>query len=549
MSSERPSAASPEAGQPSQKSLETMIILLPAAILAVDPARWLVSTWRDPAYDSHGLLVATCLAAIVFWSWRSPVRGGARPPAARALWLLMISALVRAGGQISAINILAALTLIVDVYAVALLARLDQRARALSPAWLAVAFAFSMPLERMLQRTLGYGLQQISSDGACMILRSFYDHARCEGTRILLEGRDVLVDLPCSGARTLLLSLLAFVLSATVLRPRRGIAAAGFLLTLASALFANMLRITVLAMGIAFPQAIGGLDVMAEPLHDVIGYLAIGIGLLPLLAWVRWSLARPASRPLASHSMNAVDGGRTIHRFARLGGLDRIVRHNSVALALVAALASTAIVNLPRRAIDIAKPDTSLTVPEWLMGRQAQSIALSDAEVRYFTAFGGAAVKASYGANSLMLVRTTSPLRHLHAPDECLRGSGFDVRYRGISYTPLPTAHYLATSPDGRTFRVDVSFVSDRGHVTGSVAVAVWHWLKRDARQWTAIQRISPIEMPLAEHQAFSAAMLFALGIEPAPTSAAIPQPVPEPIGPPASAPPHALAPSKCTKG
>ena len=45
--------------------------------------------------------------------------------------------------------------------------------------------------------------------------------------------------------------------------------------------------------------------------------------------------------------------------------------------------------------------------------------------------------------------------------------------------------------------------------------VAVWHWLKREARQWTAIQRISPVELPVAEHQAFSAAALFALGIEP----------------------------------
>lgn len=487
------------------------ILLLAAAVLALEPVAWLVNTWRDPVYQSDGLLVAALIAALAAWSLSSPIVGTA-PAAARALPLLAVSAVTRLAGQVSAINVIGAMTLIVDVYALALLVRLGQRQRPVSPAWLAIAFAFSLPLERMVQRSLGFGLQQLSADGACALLGTVFDSVRCEGIRILLDGRDVLVDLPCSGARTLLLTALAFTLAAAVVRPRPRDALIGAVVMLAAAVFANTVRISVLAVGIAFPDMLGGIDVMAEPWHDAIGYLALAGSLAPLVVVLRHYPRGDTSAAVHTTDVPTIGAHAGIPRhFTRFGGL---------LPALVALLVAILIVNLPRRAIDMADADTSLSVPAWIGGRQAAAIAISEREATYFTTYGGAAAKASYGASSLMLVRTTSPLRHLHAPDECLRGLGFDVAYRGLSFEPLPTAHYIATDPGGRAYRVDVSFASSNGHVTGSVAVAVWYWLKRDARQWTAIQRISPVELPLAEHQSFSAAALFALGIEPQATPA-----------------------------
>jgi len=64
--------------------------------------------------------------------------------------------------------------------------------------------------------------------------------------RIVLAGRDVLVDLLCSGARTLLLTRSAVAGAAAISRPAPLQAAAGFLIALVSALAANILRITVL---------------------------------------------------------------------------------------------------------------------------------------------------------------------------------------------------------------------------------------------------------------------------------------------------------------
>lgn len=33
------------------------LVALAAIVLAIDPVVWLVRTWRDPVYDSRGLLI------------------------------------------------------------------------------------------------------------------------------------------------------------------------------------------------------------------------------------------------------------------------------------------------------------------------------------------------------------------------------------------------------------------------------------------------------------------------------------------------------------
>ena len=104
-------------------------------------------------------------------------------------------------------------------------------------------------------------------------------------------------------------------------------------------------------------------------------------------------------------------------------------------------------------------------------------------------------------------------LRHLHDPQDCLRGLGFAVSYAGMLFEPLPAAVYTATSPNGERFRIDVTFVSNRGHVTTNVAAAVWHWMRGEAAVWTAIQRITPSGIPTARHDQWSAAALAALGV------------------------------------
>jgi len=67
------------------------------------------------------------------------------------------------------------------------------RRRPLAPFWLASSFAFSLPLEPLLQRLLGFPLQHLSAAGACSLLQHAHPGVQCAGTRILLGGHDVLV--------------------------------------------------------------------------------------------------------------------------------------------------------------------------------------------------------------------------------------------------------------------------------------------------------------------------------------------------------------------
>jgi exosortase/archaeosortase family protein len=414
----------------------------------------------------------------------------------RAVILLIATAAIRLAGQVLAVNTIGAIALAVDVYAIALLFGLHRRARAVSPGWLAICFAFSLPLERIVQRGIGYGLQSLSADGACGLLGSLFDNVACEGIRIVIAGKDVLVDLPCSGARSALLLLLLFCAAAAVTRPGLPSALAGLAVTLAAALAANILRISILAVGIARPDLLSGIDVMAQPWHDLIGLVALLGGGLPVVFWA--GRVRRPSAPAAKSERSATQLPLRLPALLPAAGF--------LVLALV-------IVNLPHRPVDVVRRDISIELPERLAGFRAQPIALSGQENAYFVQFGGAAAKAAYGPNSLLVVRTSAPLRHLHTPEDCLRGLGFTVEYLGVSYSPAPTAIYRATAPDGTAWRVDVSFLSDEGHVTSNVAEAVWRWMQSPGSVWSAVQRITPMELPEADRATWDRAVFASLDL------------------------------------
>jgi len=478
------------------------LVFLGAGLLAADPLRWLVATWTDATYNPEGLWVVLAVATLAAWSGLSARRREV-PDANRALWLLAGAAAVRAAGQLLRVNVLGAMTLAVDLYALATLAGLAHRRRAVSPGWLAALFALSLPLERVLQRALGYGLQQLSASGACSALGALDFTVVCKGTRILLDGQDLLVDLPCSGARGLILLLTLYCGACAVVRPDALRAASGLALTLVSAWAANVLRIVLLALGLARPQWLGGASVMEAPWHELIGLTTLALGAAPVLWWARrarrvetFDFAPPiAARPLCDRSLR--------QRPAR--GLPFLF----LAVALL-------IVNLPARPVDVARAMPPPTLPAALGEWTSSPLPLTAVEQAYFTRYGGAAARAEYGPHGLLLVSTSAPLRHLHAPDECLRGSGHDVRYVGVRRGALPTAIYRSVDAEGRRWRVSVSYVASDGAWATSVAEAVWHWLRGGgSRSWTMVQRIAPWELPESEVAEWDFAIARALDLPP----------------------------------
>lgn len=480
-----------------------------ALILAYAPVRWLVQTWQDPSYDSKGFLIFLVCAGLFVWSITSP-RNSARPANTRwALILLAATALIRLTSQVIAVNIIGALALVIDVYALAILAGVQHRARPISPGWLAVCFMFALPLERVIQHTLGFGLQNLSAGSACMILGSLFDNVHCHGVRILIDHTDVLVDLPCSGARTLLLLQLFYAACMTVRRPNLISGLFGLCVTLISSLWINIFRIIVLAVGIAYPEIFYGIDVMAEPAHSLLGLIALALGCLPILLWARYAEEAPHSRNLVTDSIPEENsGGGEVMRKSW-----RTFQTHPGGMALGFLIIASIIVSLPRTPIDVAKPNLKISLPMMIDGLEGIPAPLLPKEKAYFTQYGGAAAKASYGENGLLVIKTSSPLRHLHSPDECLRGLGFKVQHLGISYDTIPTAVYKATTAEGQSYRVAVSFVSDQGHATSNVSEAVWQWMQEPDSVWSAVQRISPWQQDELITRRWDHAVLTALDI------------------------------------
>jgi exosortase/archaeosortase family protein len=490
------------------------LFALAAIILAYEPVIWLINTWRDPSYDSKGFIVFAVCVAMFIWSISSSKVTCQPARSKSSLLLLAGSAFIRLTGQVLAVNVIGALTLVIDVYAISRLFSLDLRARAISPLWLAVCFAFSLPLERILQRTIGYGLQHISADGACFVLGSIFENVSCYGVRILIDTQDVLVDLPCSGARSFLLLLFFFFICASVGSFRFLNAVAGLLVTIFSAFVVNVLRICSLAACLAYPSLIGGVDVMAQPYHDIIGLLMLALGCLPIIFWAR----KFSKQPVFPHPV--LDQSKwLVPDVIRRDGwwLERRVAPEykaGVFTAILFIVFAVVTVNLPRKAIDVARVDVPVNLPLVLDNKFAEIIPLTGQEKAYFTQYGGFAQKASYGDHNLMVVRTSSPLRHLHAPDECLRGLGMKVEYKGPQYSPIPAAIYKATDTNGEEYRIAVSFISSEGErVTTNVSEAIWHWMQGSAPVWSAVQRISRWDADADDLARFDYAVMSALEI------------------------------------
>ncbi|WP_050604849.1 exosortase T [Ruegeria sp. 6PALISEP08] len=458
-----------------------------SVILAAHPVMWLVQSWISPAYGSYGYLYVLLIMGLAWVSLRSgrPTVGTGRTP---VLALLFLAALIRLLGQMMAVNILSALALTVDVFALTLLLRLNLRPFALSPVWMAALFLFALPTEVVLQRTLGFPLQMISASLSCMMLKGVFPDVLCEGVRITLDQRDILVDLPCSGASGLLLALAFVVTQNAIMRPRWQTACLALLAVAGFAALGNSLRISLLAIGL-----VNDLNVMAEPLHSLIGLTTLCLTILPFALFYR-----PRSRNVQRAPINS--------------GI--VPKYASWPVGFACLGASLAIVSLSPDPVDVSGTVESPALPSQIHGFLAREVPLEPLEVAYFETYGGAAKKARFGPLGVNVVSTRAPLRHLHAPEICLRGLGYKVRFLGTRHEGTPSAYYQAIGPDGDIWRVAVSYVSQSGQVTPSVGEAIWLWLIGTGGTWSSVQRITPWTLDPGLTAELNAAALVAMDIQ-----------------------------------
>ncbi len=122
-----------------------------------------------------------------------------------------------------------------------------------------------------------------------------------------------------------------------------------------------------------------------------------------------------------------------------------------------------------------------------------EPLPLTAQEREFFAAVGGNAAKGRYGETSLLVVRSNSPLRHLHSPTWCLAGLGHEIELIGYSALPYPAAHYRGRTPEGKVYEVESTFVSSKGERVAEISEVIWRWLGDRETTWRSVQAFRPV--------------------------------------------------------
>ncbi|MBT2335812.1 exosortase Q [Variovorax paradoxus] len=264
---------------------------------------WMVRRLRDGSDDPLGLLALAALAALA-WHCRRELRA-----APQLGWLALAGAgtllatLLRTGlGDLPALPPLVAGLAAVLALACGLLAFLPRRVAALPVAGLAV---LALPLLSSLQFYAGYPLRVVTAEASRWLLAPGFSVAR-EGSSLVVDGRLVIVDAPCSGVQMVWLGY--FTACAVALWARRS--DRGFLRRLPMVglmvLGGNILRNSVL---IAFE---GAGHPLAPWAHNLLGLLVLAAvcGAIARLMVPARTLPEPADPPIPG--LITAQGGRHV---------------------------------------------------------------------------------------------------------------------------------------------------------------------------------------------------------------------------------------------
>ena len=264
---------------------------------------WMVERMRDGSDDPLGLVALVALAALA-WQCRRELRASPRLG-----WLALAGAgtvlatLLRSGlGVVPALPPLAAGLMAVLALACGLLAFLPRRVAALPVAGLAV---LALPLLSSLQFYAGYPLRVVTAEASRWLLAPAFSVAR-EGTSLMVDGRLVIVDAPCSGVQMVWLGY--FTACAVALWARRSDKAFLGRLSMVGLLVlgGNIVRNSVL---IAFE---GAGHALAPWAHNTLGLLVLAVvcgGIARVMVPAR-AVPEPAEHPIPG--LITTQGGRHV---------------------------------------------------------------------------------------------------------------------------------------------------------------------------------------------------------------------------------------------
>jgi len=441
------------------------LLCLAAFALALWPHwRWAAARLADGSDDPLGLAALAVLGVALA---RFAPRLRAEPaPAALAVAVLLTSCATVLG--LFAPALVAAL-LAALAFAAALAAFAPPGTPVLPLAGLAT---LALPVVSSLQFYAGYPLRVVTAEASRALLGAAGFDATREGSAMLVDGRLVIVDAPCSGVQMVWMAWFC----ACAVASWRGLPDRVFAKRLAFVgaivLAGNIVRNTVLV----------GLEARAVALapwqHEAIG-IAVLAAVCAAVAALVASARRPAPRQaIVFRPQSVVVDGALL-----------------AALAALLAICALAPLAWPRGAAVAGPEKAPAELPREWNGRALRPLALGRVEARFAAQFPGRIERLTDEESVLVWREVRTPTRMLHPATDCYRGLGYRVVEARLERDPEARLwRCFVAERDGRRVRVCERIEDAKG--VAFTDASSWFWaaqLGRSTGPWRAITVATPL--------------------------------------------------------
>jgi exosortase/archaeosortase family protein len=470
---------------PPRRSLDAF----PAAKGAADTA----ATERTRNLRPLLCLAAFALALWPHWRWAAARLGdGSDDPLGLAALALLGVAVARlaprlriepAPGWLAVAVLLTSLATVLGLLAPALLAAVfaalafAAALAAFAPAGtpvlpLAGLATLALPVVSSLQFYAGYPLRVVTAEASRWLLGLAGFDASREGSAMLVDGRLVIVDAPCSGVQMVWMAWFC----ACAVACWRG---------LPDRVFARRLAFVgaiVLAGNIVRNALLVGLEARGSAAapwqHEAIGMVVLGIVCAAVAALVA-SARKPAPRQAIVFRPQSV------------------VLEGPLLAALASLLAVCALTPFawPRGVAAQVPATTPTEWPREWNGRQLRPLALGKVEARFAAQFPGRIERLTDEQSVLVWREVRTPTRMLHPATDCYRGLGYRVVDARLERDPQARLwRCFVAERDGRRVRVCERIEDARG--LAFTDASSWFWaaqLGRSTGPWQAITVATPL--------------------------------------------------------
>ena len=445
------------------------LLWLAAFAAALWPAwTWAAARLADGSDDPLGLAAIAVLVVAVVRLAPQLRRAPSMPWLAVAAVLAVAATTVLATGPALLGALLAALSL-----ATALRAFMAAGTPSLALAGLAV---LALPVVSSLQFYAGFPLRLVTAEASTRLLDVLGFAAERQGSAMVVDGRLVIVDAPCSGVQMV---WMAYFCACTVAWWAR----------LPDRVFATRVAgvgLVVLAGNVVRNSVLVGLEGRGSApawLHETVGTAVLALVCIAVVATV----GRPSSAlPLPPAGERRSEGSRA----------DNTSPWRSV-LAII--LVTCAAVPCTSSRIDATVGAhsglvTSELPREW-NGRPLRPLALGAVEARFASHFPGRIARLTDEQSVLVWRDVTAPTRMLHPAADCYRGLGYRVADARLERDAggLLWRSFVATR-EGRRIRVAERIVGRDG--SAFTDASAWFWAARLGHSqgpWQAITVATPL--------------------------------------------------------